>query len=72
MLIENDIPVVLVYGDADVVVIYAENGKVLEDYYKKNNGTIKIIQKSQNGHHPHGPTSPATMQGVIEFIERNS
>ncbi|MBQ7339653.1 MAG: alpha/beta fold hydrolase [Clostridia bacterium] len=72
VLIENDIPVVLVYGDADTTVIYTENGKVLEDYYKKNNGKIKVIQKSQNAHHPHGPTSEATMLSVIEFIERNS
>ncbi len=34
-LIEHDIPVLMLYGNADDVVIYEENGKVLEEFYKE-------------------------------------
>ena len=34
-LIENKIPVIMLYGDADEVVIYEENGKNLEDFYNE-------------------------------------
>lgn len=67
-LIENDIPVIMLYGDEDDVVIYEENGKVLENYYKENGGNIKIIKKEGCGHHPHGLENPVP---IIEFIENN-
>ncbi len=65
-LLEHNIPVIMLYGNADNVVIYAENGKVLEDYYKKNGGTIKVICKSMCNHHPHGLDNP---QPIIDFVE---
>jgi alpha-beta hydrolase superfamily lysophospholipase len=65
-LIENNIPVIMLYGNADRVVIYEENGKVLEDYYKAHGGDIKVISKSMTGHHPHGLTDPTP---IIEFVE---
>lgn len=67
VLIENDIPVIMVYGDADNVVIYDENGKVLEDYYKANGGKIEVISKSMCEHHPHGLEDPAP---IIDFVEK--
>ena len=67
-LIDNNIPVIMLYGDADDVVIYEENGKVLENYYKKHNGKLKVIAKAMTGHHPHGLANP---QPIIDFIEEN-
>lgn len=67
-LIENNIPIILVYGNADVVVLYEENGKVLENYYKEHGGILKVIGKSMCGHHPHGFDDPTP---IIEFVEEN-
>jgi hypothetical protein len=54
VLLKNNIPIVLIYGDADTVVPYCENGAVLEEYYKKNGGVILSIGKAGCAHHPHG------------------
>ena len=67
-LIDNNIPVIMVYGNADSIVVYEENGKVLEDYYKENDGNIKVIAKSMCGHHPHGLENNYL---IIDFIEEN-
>lgn len=67
-LIENNIPIIMLYGNADDVVIYEENGKVLENYYKQHGGNIKVISRSMCGHHPHGLTDPTP---IIDFIENN-
>ncbi len=67
-LIENNIPIIMLYGNADVVVLYEENGKVLENYYKEHGGTLKVIGKSMCGHHPHGLDDPTP---IIEFVEKN-
>lgn len=45
-LIENSIPVIMLYSNADNIIVYEENGKVLEEYYKEHGGTIKVIAKS--------------------------
>lgn len=67
VLIDNDIPIIMIYGNNDSVVIYAENGKVLEDYYKEKGGKVEVICKSMCGHHPHGLDDPTP---IIEFIEK--
>ena len=59
-LIEHNIPVIM-YGNADNIVIYEENGKVLEQYYKEKGGNIKVIAKSMCGHHPHGLDDPTSI-----------
>ena len=65
-LIENNIPIIMVYGDADDTVIYEENGKVLEDYYKENGGDLKAIRIEGRGHHPHSLSDPTP---IIEYVE---
>ena len=65
-LIENNIPIIMLYGDADTVVLYGENGKVLEDYYRENGGDLKVICKPGCGHHPHSLEDPTP---IIEFVE---
>ena len=68
VLIEHNIPVIMLYGNADNVVVYEENGKVLEDYYKENNGRIKVISRSMCGHHPHGLEDSSI---IVDFVEKN-
>ena len=67
LLLENNIPVIMVYGDSDTVVPYAENGAVLEKYYRENNGTITVISKPGCGHHPHGLEDNTP---IAEFVEK--
>ena len=69
LLLENMIPVMLVYGDSDDVVPYEENGKLLYDYYKEHGGNINAIGKENCGHHPHGLSDN---KPLIEFAEKYS
>ena len=68
LLLENNIPIVLVYGDSDEIVPYVENGAVLEKYYKAEGGEILAIGKAGCGHHPHGLEDPTP---IIEFVEKH-
>lgn len=65
ILLENKIPIILIYGDSDDVVPYDENGEILEKYYRENGGTIVTIGK-HCGHHPHGL---ADNTPLVEFVE---
>ena len=67
-LLQNSIPIMLVYGDADLVVPYTENGALLEKYYKENGGEIVVIGKEGCGHHPHGLPDNTP---IIEFVEKH-
>lgn len=53
VLLENEIPILLVAGGADTVVPYAENGALLAEKYQAGGGTIQVIVKPDCGHHPH-------------------
>lgn len=66
ILIQNKIPIIMLYGDADDVVLYEENGKVLEEYYREHGGDMEIICRHGGGHHPHGLEDPTP---IIAFIE---
>lgn len=68
LLLQNKIPIILVYGDSDTVVPYKENGALLEKYYKENGGTIVVIGKENCGHHPH---SLPDNTPIVEFVERH-
>ena len=65
-LIDHKIPIIMLYGNMDDVIIYLENGKVLEKFYRENGGVIKVIRKSMVAHHPHGLDNPTP---IIEFVE---
>lgn len=54
VLLGHDIPIVMVSGDADTVVPYEENGAILEDYYRRHGGRIRVWMKPGGDHHPHG------------------
>lgn len=66
-LAENNIPIVLVYGDEDKTVPYKNNGKLLEEYYKNHNLNIKTLVR-HGGHHPHGLDDNTP---IIDFILEN-
>ena len=66
LLLKNNIPIILVYGDSDVIVPYNENGAILEKYYRENGGKIVAIGKPGCGHHPHGLEDNTP---IIEFVE---
>ena len=68
ILVENRIPMIMVYGDADHVVIYEENGKVLEQYCREKGGILETICKPGCDHHPHGLEDPSP---VAEFVEQH-
>ena len=69
LLLQHNIPVFLVYGDADDVVPYEENGLLLEKFYRENGGVIVTVGKENAGHHPHGLTNHTML---IEFVEKFS
>ena len=66
---ENNIPIVIVYGDSDEVVPYVENGALLEKYYRESGGVILAIGKVGCGHHPHGLDDNTP---IVEFVEKYS
>ena len=66
-LLKSEIPVLLICGDSDKVVPYKENGKILSDYFKANNGNLTEILKLGCDHHPHGL---ADTQQIVEFTEK--
>ena len=67
VLVENKIPVVMVYGDVDDVVPYNENGILVEQAYKNANIPIQIHVKHGCGHHPHCLEDNTE---VLKFIEK--
>ncbi len=53
-LIEERIPIILLYGDQDTTVDYWQNGNLLVEAYSENMELITVIQRKHQGHHPHG------------------
>lgn len=64
-LAEAQIPIIHVVGDIDEVVPLHENTAILEERYKKLNGTIEVIHKPDCRHHPHCLENP---QPIVDFI----
>lgn len=67
-LLKSRIPILLVAGDSDTVVPFCENGQLLYDYFKANNGNIELILKAGCDHHPHALPDNAP---IVEFIEKH-
>ena len=68
-LIEHRIPIIMVYGTDDRVVLYEENGALLEQAYE-GNGLLKVVKVGLRGHHPHGKIGDNTE--IVEFLAENS
>ena len=67
ILVENNMPVILVAGDSDKVVPYCENGALLEEYYRNNGGQIEVHIKPGADHHPRGLEDCSI---IADFIEK--
>lgn len=70
ILLNHDIPILLVCGDSDETVPYVENGMILKDYYEKHGGKIKAFLKKDCGHHPHGLEDFKLACDVIEEFSK--
>ena len=68
-LAETRIPVVLVAGDADRTVPYAENGEIFARRFAAAGGTLLTIVKPGCDHHPHSLDDPSP---VADFLQRNT
>ena len=58
-LVRAGIPLVHSFGDADDVVPWEENTKLVADKVEALGGTVKLFRKPGLNHHPHGPLEPA-------------
>jgi lysophospholipase L1-like esterase/pimeloyl-ACP methyl ester carboxylesterase len=68
-LAARHIPLLHVFGDADDVVPWEENTKLIHERYTALGGPIELIRKPGIGHHPHGLDDPAP---IIAFIQRHT
>ncbi|HWX27828.1 MAG TPA: glycoside hydrolase family 38 C-terminal domain-containing protein [Steroidobacteraceae bacterium] len=59
------IPIIAVYGDADVGLPPEENILLLEGRYRALGGDITVIAKPGVGHHPHGLPDPTPLSNFI-------
>ena len=71
VLIENNIPVIMVYGAEDKTVIYEENGKLLEDAFD-GTGLLTAIAVGCRGHHPHGMIDTEDNEKIADWIVEHS
>jgi len=60
-LVMAGIPMVHVFGDADEVVPWEENTKIMDERVKALGGTMKLIRRLGGKHHPHGPEDPGAL-----------
>ncbi len=65
-LIENKIPILMLYGTADDLVPYSENGALMEEAYRDYPELLTVMPVGLRGHHPHGFIQDNTP--VLEFI----
>ena len=65
VLVDNQIPVAMVAGDADRVVPFEENGLWLQKAYQKAALPFFFAMKENCGHHPHGLEDAGD---VVDFI----
>lgn len=66
-LAERKVPVLLIYGDADEVLPFGENGEIFIKRYRELDGPIEVIRKPGIGHHPHSLKDPTP---IVEFMEK--
>lgn len=67
VLLENRIPILMMYGTQDTAVPYEENGRLLEEAYQGTEGLMHIIPRQLQGHHPHGLND---LTPVLEFAAK--
>jgi pimeloyl-ACP methyl ester carboxylesterase len=67
LLAAASIPVLIVAGDADTAVPYAENAMPFERQYREAGGWVQSIIKPGAGHHPHSLEDP---EPIVAFMEQ--
>ena len=68
-LAKAGVPLLHVYGDADIVVPWTENTGLIAKRYKELGGEITLIGKPGVGHHPHGLKDSTP---IVDFILKHS
>lgn len=68
-VVQAGIPLVHLFGDADEVVPWEENTKILAERVEALGGAINLIRKPGCKHHPHGPDDPS---GLADWILANT
>ena len=68
-LAKAGVPLLHVFGDADEVVPWEENTKLIADRYRALGGDIQLIRKPGIGHHPHGLKDSTP---IVDFILRHA
>lgn len=63
------IPVLLLYGAADDVVIPSDNCEIFVPRFKAAGGDITVFKRDNFKHHPHGFTDKAAAGAVVDFFE---
>jgi pimeloyl-ACP methyl ester carboxylesterase len=63
------VPIIVVCGDADNTVPYAQNTAVLERRYRELGGNIQVILKPGGDHHPHSLKDPTA---IVDFLIANA
>jgi pimeloyl-ACP methyl ester carboxylesterase len=69
MLASAKVPILVVAGDADNTVPYAENTAILEKRYREAGGPIEVILKPGGDHHPHSLKDPTP---IVDFLIKNA
>lgn len=69
ILVENNIPVMIVYGDADEVVPIPENTQVMLDKFAELGIKVKTVCKKDGLHHPHCLEDPGV---IVDFIKKSN
>ncbi|MEP4079819.1 alpha/beta hydrolase family protein [Haloferula sp.] len=64
-LAKAKVPVALVLGLKDDVVPPAQNGLLLAERYRKLGGPVKVWEKPEAGHHPHGLNPPDELRQFL-------
>jgi len=68
-LARHNVPLLHVCGDADVVVPFDENTKIVQERYKALGGPFALITKPGVGHHPHSLKDPTP---IVDFIYKHT
>jgi lysophospholipase L1-like esterase len=68
-LAKAKVPLLHVCGEADDVVPFDENTRLLEKRYQKLGGPITVIAKPGIGHHPHSLENP---EPIVAFVLKHS
>ena len=67
-IVKAGIPLVHCYGDADEVVLWEENTKIIAERVEALGGKMKLFCRPGCHHHPHGPEDPvAFADWVLEY-----